>query len=250
MLKIFISKSFYYVQSRRLMTEEHKFVAPQISLASRGEVLKSSAGISTGAFFPSLSPHFLHSDEVVHTFLLSPASLKARALSCQESPILFSVSPLIQERLGAVTFSPSETDMLAATLKEVLSGLLLCQEELPLDERVAECIRYVNSLKAKRVSAAELAKRVDLSLSRFLYLFKREMKVTLRGYLMWRRCVEGGVLVAKGVSITEAAHNAGFTDSAHFSRVFKKLFGITLSSALQERMPVLVIGDVDEQILL
>ena len=65
-----------------------------------------------------------------------------------------------------------------------------------------------------------------------------------------RRCVEGGVLVAKGVSITEAAHNAGFTDSAHFSRVFKKLFGITLSSALQERMPVLVIGDVDEQILL
>ena len=75
------------------------------------------------------------------------------------------------------------------------------------------------------------------------------MKVTLRGYLMWRRCVEGGILVAKGVSITEAAHNAGFTDSAHFSRVFKKLFGITLSSALQERIPVLVIGDFDESSL-
>ena len=30
------------------MTEEHKFVAPQISLASRGEVLKSSAGIKFG----------------------------------------------------------------------------------------------------------------------------------------------------------------------------------------------------------
>jgi AraC-like DNA-binding protein len=225
------------------MTEKHKFVAPQISLAGRGGVLRSPDGVSTGAFFPSLFPHFLHSDESIHTFLLNPCSLEARTLSSHQEPVFFNVSSLIQERLEAVSFSSSETTLLTDALKEILSGLLPDHEEPPLDARIAECIRYVESLKAKRVAAGELAKRVDLSVSRFLCLFKREMKVTLRGYLMWRRAVEGGILVAKGVSVTEAAHDAGFTDSAHFSRVFKKLFGLTLSSALQDPMPILVIGD-------
>lgn len=247
MLKIFISKSFYYLQSRRLMTKEHKFVANQISLASSGGLLRSPDGGCTGAFFPSLFPHFLNSDEIIHTFLLSPVYAEARSLSFHKEPIFFKTSSQIQERLGTIRFVSSETILLTDTLKEIISGLLPYHEEPPLDDRIAECIRYIESLKSKRVSAADLAKRVDLSLSRFLHLFKREMKITLRGYLMWRRSVEGGILVAKGVSVTEAAHDAGFTDSAHFSRVFKKLFGITLSSALQDRVPVLVIGDVDDK---
>jgi AraC-like DNA-binding protein len=40
--------------------------------------------------------------------------------------------------------------------------------------------------------------------------------------------------VAKGVRLTEAAHAAGFSDSAHFSRTFRTLLGIDPSSALAE----------------
>ena len=39
-------------------------------------------------------------------------------------------------------------------------------------------------------------------------------------------------LVAKGKSLTTAAHEAGFADSAHFSRTFKRMFGIP-AAALQ-----------------
>jgi AraC-like DNA-binding protein len=31
---------------------------------------------------------------------------------------------------------------------------------------------------------------------------------------------------AEGKSLTEAAHQAGFSDSAHFSRTFKRTFGL------------------------
>ena len=36
--------------------------------------------------------------------------------------------------------------------------------------------------------------------------------------------------MADGASLTEAAHEAGFADSAHFSRTFRRMFGLAPSS--------------------
>ena len=242
MLKIFAADSFYYVQSRGLMTERHAFAPNQISVASPGGVLESARGVATGAYFPSFSPHLLHSSDIIHTFLLDPSSFEARALSFyHELPLLFRASFQVQEELSAFTFTLTQRDVLTAALEETISELLPVQDPPPFDIRISQSIDYIKSLKVKRASVAELAEHVGLSPSWFLHLFKKEMKVTLRSYLMWRRCIEGGLWVARGASVTEAAHYTGFADAAHFSRVFKKMFGLTLSSALRDQMPVLVV---------
>ena len=36
--------------------------------------------------------------------------------------------------------------------------------------------------------------------------------------------------IAAGVSLTEAAHEAGFADSAHFSRTFRRMFGVAAAA--------------------
>jgi len=37
--------------------------------------------------------------------------------------------------------------------------------------------------------------------------------------------------IAKGASATDAAHLAGFSDSAHLSRTFRRFFGMSLRQA-------------------
>ncbi|TGL76672.1 helix-turn-helix domain-containing protein, partial [Leptospira yasudae] len=43
------------------------------------------------------------------------------------------------------------------------------------------------------------------------------------------RILEAAKLLKDGKSITEAAHAAGFSDSAHFTRTFKENFGFVPS---------------------
>ena len=49
----------------------------------------------------------------------------------------------------------------------------------------------------------------------------------LRHPLAQRQAVEA---FAGGDSLTEAAHAAGFSDSAHFSRTFRRMFGLAAAA--------------------
>ncbi|UWU88615.1 AraC family transcriptional regulator [Bradyrhizobium yuanmingense] len=73
---------------------------------------------------------------------------------------------------------------------------------------------------------AELGRRAGLSSSRFLHLFKDVTGVPLRRYRIWSRIGAAARAVAQGQSLTEAAHDAGFSSSAHFSTAFRDMFGM------------------------
>jgi AraC-like DNA-binding protein len=45
------------------------------------------------------------------------------------------------------------------------------------------------------------------------------------------------------MSLTEAADAAGFADSAHFSRTFRAMFGLTPSQILKRSKSVQIISD-------
>jgi AraC-like DNA-binding protein len=51
-----------------------------------------------------------------------------------------------------------------------------------------------------------------------------------RTYLLWLRLSKALELFSEGVSLTDAAHGAGFSDSSHLSRTFRRLFGIAADS--------------------
>ena len=71
-----------------------------------------------------------------------------------------------------------------------------------------------------------------LSESRFLHLFSQELGITWRPYLLWRRMMCAIQAIINNSSATEAAHLAGFSDSAHLSRTFRTTFGMTITQAL------------------
>ncbi|GGK55652.1 helix-turn-helix transcriptional regulator [Amphritea balenae] len=79
--------------------------------------------------------------------------------------------------------------------------------------------------------ASEVASQLALSESRFLHLFREQMGIAWRPYLLWRRTICAISAITKGLPATEAAHLAGFSDSAHLSRTFRSLFGMSIREA-------------------
>lgn len=73
-----------------------------------------------------------------------------------------------------------------------------------------------------------------MSPDRFRHLFMAETGVTFRAYLLWLRLECALTSYVAGSSLTDAAHTGGFADSAHFSRTFRRMFGIAPASLRPE----------------
>lgn len=74
-----------------------------------------------------------------------------------------------------------------------------------------------------------LAAEVSLSPSRFAHCFKAETGLPLRPYRRWLRLRRAMELSARGSSLTEAAHAAGFADAPHLTRTMRRHFGVAPS---------------------
>ena len=99
------------------------------------------------------------------------------------------------------------------------------QPRLP-DPRIQRIIDFTAANLDRPLSLAEASQGVYLSPSRLRHLFVEQTGLPFKTYLLWLRLTKAIELYAAGHSLTEAAHQAGFADSAHFSRIFKRTFGL------------------------
>lgn len=101
-----------------------------------------------------------------------------------------------------------------------------------LDVRIDNVIRLIKDDVSQSYSVEALAERVNLSPTRLVHLFKEQTGVPIRRFRQWNRMKAVIAGAAEGMTLTEAALNAGFSDSAHFSRAFRNMFGIKPSFLL------------------
>lgn len=94
------------------------------------------------------------------------------------------------------------------------------------DPRVVAMIDFARKNLDARLSLPAAASRSGLSPSRARHLFVAQTGLPFKTYVLWLRIELAVALYAAGSSLTEAAHEAGFSDSAHFSRTFRRTFGI------------------------
>ncbi|MBN1498792.1 MAG: helix-turn-helix transcriptional regulator [Spirochaetes bacterium] len=98
----------------------------------------------------------------------------------------------------------------------------------PKDERILRIISYINTTQEISPEIKNLAEMIHLSKSRLVHLFTIETGIPLRRYFLWRKLINAVNHIIRGMDFTDAAFAAGFSDSAHLSRTFKKMFGVTL----------------------
>jgi AraC-like DNA-binding protein len=111
----------------------------------------------------------------------------------------------------------------------VRRSLLRDRHSPTIDYRVKRVLRSLPSRLAaeEAVSLDAVAASVGLSPSRFMHLFTRSVGVPLRPYVLWLRLQCGARELALGKSVADAAHAAGFSDAAHFTRTFRRMLGAT-----------------------
>lgn len=107
---------------------------------------------------------------------------------------------------------------------DLLRHLAAEESTLRLDSRVEAVAQIARSQVLSPRPIADLARQVGLSPSRLRHLFRQQMGLSLQRYLLWQRLFRA-LEYASGQTLTEAAHAAGFADSAHLARVFRETFG-------------------------
>lgn len=95
-----------------------------------------------------------------------------------------------------------------------------------VDARVEATIDWALAHLDRGLSVSEAAAQVGLSADRMSHLFVEQTGLPFRTYLLWLRMTNAVEAYAAGRSLTEAAHAAGFADSPHFSRTFRRMFGV------------------------
>jgi AraC-like DNA-binding protein len=101
-----------------------------------------------------------------------------------------------------------------------------------IDSRVARVVEKIKQTADDNLSVDDLASLVNLSVPRLVQIFKKQTGVPMRRYRLWHRLFITAVEMASGGNLTEAAMNAGFTDSSHFSHTFKAMFGMPPTTIL------------------
>lgn len=96
----------------------------------------------------------------------------------------------------------------------------------PTDFRVQRMIAWAESRLGGTVGLEDAAGAVGLSPGRARHLFVEQTGLPFRAFLLWRRLNRALDRYAARQPLTEAAHAAGFSDSAHLSRTFRRMFGV------------------------
>jgi AraC family transcriptional regulator len=110
-----------------------------------------------------------------------------------------------------------------------------------MDLRVVAVIETMNGSISEGVSVQVLAEEVGLSPGRLSHLFKQQTGLPVRQYFLALKMLHAVRALADSRSLTEAAHAAGFADSAHMTRTFKRMLGLNPSFFLSYREFVQVI---------
>ena len=108
----------------------------------------------------------------------------------------------------------------------LIEGLAGKEARGAIDTRIRDVIRWVADEPDPPITLEAAARIAGLSPSRLSHLFVEQTGLSFKTYLLWIRLTRAVRLMTEGLSLTAVAHEAGFSDSAHFSRTFRRMFGI------------------------
>lgn len=104
----------------------------------------------------------------------------------------------------------------------------------PIDGRITEAFTYIDDHLDDPLALDEVADRIFLSAERFRHLFAQETGVPFSQYVLWKRIQQVIFQVLQnGLPMSTASVQNGFTDQAHFTRLFRRTFGVSAKQLLK-----------------
>ena len=238
-LKLYSGLSVYFGSD--LKTKAHAHHALEIVFALDG--LLTIHGIKTikseGVIIKPDTVHSISGKGLIISILLdSDTALCSELVSMLGSKHIVKLEPSVTRTL-ITYFHNHDSHLTESAICEMLSNSLASGNNLDahathqLDRRIVDVIDLIKSSPTKSIAFKTMLKVSALSESRLMHLFKKETGVTIRKFILWTKLQHAIKLHQVGNSLKRSASLSGFTDAAHFNRVFVSNYGLNPSSMLK-----------------
>ena len=245
-LEIYEGAALYI--GRDVRTKPHLHHALEIALALEGRfsVFTNASCLEdvTIAVVGSDELHAFSSDAALTAFIYLDNEIQqthqiTEKLCLKEIPLITLEAAIFDKERVALSswFEGDDSNILGSQIIRAVIEKIShtpATASISFDLRIKEVLRFIQeSVFEEKLSISRLASMVSLSESRLAHLFKAQTGIPVRKYILWMRIQKAVVAVLQGFDLTEAAYQAGFADSAHLSRTFVDMFGVTPSSVLK-----------------
>lgn len=183
----------------------------------------------------------LESEHAVVDFLIGLDSDYYRYLSQHfetEETLVFSAEDLaaVQPQLQRLVAVDVASQDVSTTVKNILQTVLGSPAEMsPIDARLQPVLDYLQKELPTNPPIADLAEMACLSQSRLMHLFKQQLGLPIRQFLLWKKLESAAKLHAQGLSLSDVAAEAGFYDQAHFTRTVRRMLDLPPSVVTNSR---------------
>lgn len=132
-----------------------------------------------------------------------------------------------QAELVAVWERPIEGMEIGALIRHCIQALVPgAVPSRKLDPRIARVLEAIRASDDLRMSVETAAGMAHLSPGRFAHLFKDEVGLPFRRYMLWRKVTRAMLAMGKERTLAAAAQHGDFADAAHLTRTFFQMFGM------------------------
>jgi AraC-like DNA-binding protein len=130
--------------------------------------------------------------------------------------------------------SPAELRKLAIALMNKILPLPATTHPRQTDDRMTKALAYIDAHLDDPLALEDVSKEIFLSAERLRHLFAQETGIPFSQYILWRRIKQVMTeVIKKRSSMATSAIQNGFTDQAHFTRLFKRTFGVSATQLLK-----------------
>ena len=237
MSKLYEAHNHILLQADYQNPQEHRHMAAHI-LVSPDRDMQVTAQNQTvfcrGVLIPSGFPHKIQTfGDPILVFLFDSSTTVAAQIKTLQI-----LSAADAAAIGALynTFSREETDAAFHTFSNRVLHLLGFPEAscCVTDDRIVSAMHRLCSFPGEAITCQKMAASVFLSPSRFSHLFRKQVGMTFAAYVIYQRIVHVYIGILAGKTITQAALDAGFSSSAHFSDVNRRVFGLSASTITKD----------------
>ncbi|MFC2952485.1 helix-turn-helix domain-containing protein [Marinicaulis aureus] len=181
----------------------------------------------------TLASALIDGDCVIDEIIFIPSNTRHQLAPRPEPLDILYVEPALLE-IGAGGEIPIDSDCAVLLYRKLEQELHSGANDIKpalfgayKEARIVAAIDMIEQRLDASIRLEEIASACNLSKSRFAELFRMTTSLSLWQFVLWRRLRRAMLAIGGGDSATRAAHSAGFSDAAHFSRTLRTMFGVT-----------------------
>lgn len=228
--------------AEKVITKYHSHHAVEIMISFDSPctlIMGDETAVGGGLLLHHDVSHAVKADGFVVLIYINPETLLGKKLDhilgCNT---VLALDDTLVEQLKAyitevVAHQYSDTEVAAYLTSVLVKDIVQMETNDTSDVRIGKVITHIKSNLDRPFNFHDLKEIACLSESRLIHLFKKEIGIPIRKYVLWWRLHQAIKLYLTGQTLTQSAHLAGFSDVAHLNRTFVSMFGLNPSQILK-----------------